>query len=112
VAGQRTVGLPLLHDEQPAGGRVIGGLIERKLVMQADLIVAVGLDAVEPQPYQLPVLSLASVPSLDALVPADPEIIGDLEALLVALAQWAPEGRSCGQVFPPGRKKATAFRSS
>jgi acetolactate synthase-1/2/3 large subunit len=43
------------------------------------------------------VLSLASVPSLDALVPADPEIIGDLKPLLAALAQWAPEGTGWGE---------------
>jgi acetolactate synthase-1/2/3 large subunit len=89
------------EDHPLRAGCVIGGLIERKLVMQADLIVTVGLDAVElqpkPWPYQLPVLSLASVPSLDALVPADPEIIGDLKALLAALAQWAPEGGNWGE---------------
>jgi acetolactate synthase I/II/III large subunit len=89
------------EDHPLRAGCIIGGLIERKLVLQADLIVTVGLDAVElqpkPWPYQLPVLSLASVPSLDALVPADPEIIGDLRALLAALAQWAPEGGNWGE---------------
>ena len=42
------------------------GLIERKLVTEADLIVTVGLDAVElqpkPWPYTLPVLALSSIP--------------------------------------------------
>jgi acetolactate synthase-1/2/3 large subunit len=89
------------EDHPLRAGCVIGGLIERKLVMQADLIVTVGLDAVElqpkPWPYTLPVLSLAAVPSLDALVPADPEIIGDLKSLLAALAQWAPEGTGWGE---------------
>ena len=84
------------EDHPLRAGCVIGGLIERKLVTQSDLIVTVGLDAVElqpkPWPYTLPVLALASAPSLDALVPADPEIIGDLKALLAALARWAPEG--------------------
>jgi acetolactate synthase-1/2/3 large subunit len=51
-------------------------------VLESDLIITVGLDAVElqpkPWPYTLPVLSLSSTPSTDALVPADPEIIGDL----------------------------------
>src|SRR6185437_346060 len=92
----------LIPEDHPLrAGCIIGGLIERKLVTQADLIVTVGLDAVElqpkPWPYQLPVLSLASVPSLDALVPADPEIIGNLKALLAALAQWAPEGGNWGE---------------
>jgi acetolactate synthase I/II/III large subunit len=70
-------------------------------VLEADLIVTVGLDAVElqpkPWPYTLPVLALASAPSVDALVPADPEIIGDLKALLAALARWAPEGSQWGE---------------
>ena len=44
------------------------------------------------RPYTLPVLSLSSVPSTDALIPADPEIIGDLKAVLASLARWAPEG--------------------
>src|SRR5664280_2648862 len=89
-------------------GCIIGGLIERKLVTEADLIVTVGLDAVElqpkPWPYVQPVLSVSSVPSVDALVPADPEIIGDLKALLAGLALWAPEGTNWGE------KAAKAFR--
>jgi acetolactate synthase-1/2/3 large subunit len=89
------------EDHPLRAGCIIGGLIERKLVMESDLIVTVGLDAVElqpkPWPYTLPVLSLASVPSLDALVPADPEIIGDLKPLLAGLAQWAPEGTGWGE---------------
>jgi acetolactate synthase-1/2/3 large subunit len=89
------------EDHPLRAGCVIGGLIERKLVTQADLIVTVGLDAVElqpkPWPYTLPVLALASTPSVDALVPADPEIIGDLKSLLAALAQWAPEGGGWGE---------------
>ena len=64
----------LIPEDHPLrAGCIIGGLIERKLVMEADLIITVGLDAVElqpkPWPYTLPVLSLASVPSMDAIVP-------------------------------------------
>jgi len=89
------------EDHPLRAGCVIGGLIERKLVMQSDLIVTVGLDAVElqpkPWPYTMPVLALTSVPSVDALVPADPEIVGDLKPLLAALARWAPEGTDWGE---------------
>lgn len=88
------------EDHPLRAGCIIGGLIERDLVSAADLIVAVGLDAVElqpkPWPYTIPVMSLASVPSLDALVPADPEIVGDLKPLLAALAELAPEGSDWG----------------
>src|SRR5262245_27633391 len=83
------------EDHPLRAGCIIGGIIEKNLVSQADLIVTVGLDAVELQPkawpYTTPVLSLATTPSLDALVPADPEIIGELKSLLAALAQLAPE---------------------
>jgi acetolactate synthase-1/2/3 large subunit len=96
------------EDHPLRAGCIIGGLIERKLVMEADLIVTVGLDAVElqpkPWPYTLPVLALSSIPSVDALVPADPEIVADLKALLAGLAQWSPEGTSWGE------RAASAFR--
>ena len=101
------------EDHPLRAGCIIGGLIERKLVMEADLIVTVGLDAVElqpkPWPYTLPVLALSSVPSLDALVPADPEIIGDLKALLAGLAEWASGrhelGREGRQDLPRARSR-------
>ena len=96
------------EDHTLRAGCIIGGLIERNLVNEADLIVAVGLDAVElqpkPWPYKLPVLALSSMPSLDALVPADPEVVGSLKSLLGSLAEWAPEGGTWGE------KAAKAFR--
>ena len=103
------------EDHPLRAGCIIGGLIERNLVNQADLIVAVGLDAVElqpkPWPYTLPVLALSPTPSLDALVPADPEVVGDLKSLLAALAEWAPEGGDWGEaaaktVPPAGARRA------
>ena len=45
------------------------------------------------------------MPSLDALVPADPEVVGELGALLSALAEWAPERASWGE------KAAREFRA-
>jgi acetolactate synthase-1/2/3 large subunit len=83
------------EDHALRAGCIIGGLIERELVNEADLIVTVGMDAVElqpkPWPYTLPVLSLSSIPSLDALVPATAEVVGDLKSLLAGLAEWTPE---------------------
>jgi acetolactate synthase I/II/III large subunit len=97
------------EDHPLRAGCIIGGLIERHLVNQADLIITVGLDAVElqpkPWPYTQPVLALAETPSLDALVPADPEVVGELGALLSALAEWAPERASWGE------KAARDFRA-
>ncbi len=83
------------EDHALRAGCIIGGLIERELVNEADLIVTVGMDAVElqpkPWPYTLPVLSLSSIPSTDALVPATAEVVGDLKSLLAGLAEWTPE---------------------
>jgi len=98
----------IAEDHPLRAGCIIGGLIERNLVNGADLIITVGLDAVElqpkPWPYTLPVLALSAVPSLDALVPADPEVVGDLKALLSALAEWSPERAGWGE------KAAHGFR--
>ena len=89
------------EDHPLRAGCIIGGLIERDLVSRSDLIVAVGLDGVElqpkPWPYSVPVLSLAGVPSLDALVPFAAEMVGDLRTLLGRLAELAPEGTGWGE---------------
>src|SRR5215207_1893392 len=61
------------EDHPLRAGCIIGGLIERKLVGEADLIVAVGLDAVELQPkawpYRAPVLALGMARLLAAARP-------------------------------------------
>src|ERR1700690_2093050 len=81
------------------------GMIPEDHPLRAGCIIG-GLVELQPKPWPstLPVLSLSSVPSTDALVPADPEIIGDLKALLAGLALWAPEGTNWGE------KGAKAFR--
>lgn len=96
------------EDHPLRAGCIIGGLIERKLVEQADLIVTVGLDAVElqpkPWPYTTPVLALSGTPSLDALVPAAPEVVASLPVLLARLTEWIPAGAGWGEAA------ARAFR--
>jgi acetolactate synthase-1/2/3 large subunit len=91
----------IAEDHALSAGALIGGVIERDLINKADLIVTAGLDAVElqpkPWPYTAPVLSLAGTPSLEALVPAAPEIVGHLKPLLGALAEWAKDGSSWGE---------------
>ena len=88
------------EDHPLRAGCIIGGLIERDLVSRSDLIVTVGLDGVElqpkPWPYSVPVLSLAGIPSLDALVPFAVEAVGDLRPLLARLAELAPAGSGWG----------------
>jgi acetolactate synthase I/II/III large subunit len=89
------------EDHPLRAGCIIGGLIERKLVGEADLIVTVGLDAVElqpkPWPYTVPVVAISSVASLDALVPAAPEVVGNLKQILAGLAEWASSGAGWGE---------------
>jgi acetolactate synthase I/II/III large subunit len=118
VAFAERIGAPVLtttkckgvipEDHRLRAGCIIGGTIERTLVSESDLIVTVGFDAVELQPkawpYTVPVLALSSIPSLDAFVPADPEIVGDLKAILAILAETAPEGTNWGE------KVARTFR--
>jgi acetolactate synthase-1/2/3 large subunit len=91
------------EDHPLRAGCIIGGLIERKLISEADLIVAVGLDAIElqpkPWPYSSPVLALSTTPSTDALVPASPEVVGDIKALLARLTEWASPGSGWGEAI-------------
>lgn len=89
------------EDHPLRAGCIIGGLIERKLVSEADLIITVGLDAVElqpkPWPYTQPVLSINSHQSTDALVPAALELIADIDVMLTRLGDWAPDGSNWGE---------------
>lgn len=89
------------EDHPLRAGCIIGGLIERKLVNDADLIITVGLDAIElqpkPWPYTIPVISLLNTPALDALVPAEFEVMGNLATLMGALAEDCREGSGWGE---------------
>jgi acetolactate synthase-1/2/3 large subunit len=97
----------MISEDHPLrAGCIIGGLIERKLVNGADLIITVGLDAIElqpqPWPYTQKVLALSPFPSRDAVVPSDPEVIGDLRMLLARLAEWLGTGSTWGEAAARG----------
>jgi acetolactate synthase-1/2/3 large subunit len=96
------------EDHPLRAGCIIGGLIERKLVSEADLIITVGLDAVELQPkgwpYTTPLVALSNTPSLDALVPAEIEAIGNLKVLLRKITELCAGGSNWGE------KAAAVFR--
>ena len=98
------------EDHPLRAGCIIGGLIERQLVMESDLIIAVGLDAVELQPkawpYTIPVVALSSTPSLDALVPSEIEVLGNLKLLLGKVAALCDNGGNWGE------KAAATFRTN
>ena len=86
--------------------------IGRKLVSQADLIVTVGLEAVElhaiPWPYSAPVLALSSVRTRGE-IPAAAEVVGDLKGILDGLSKWgrraANWANACPRI-PPGSRRA------
>jgi acetolactate synthase-1/2/3 large subunit len=90
----------IAEDHPLRAGCIIGGLIERNLVAKADLIITIGLDAVELQPkgwpYSTPVLSLSTIPSLDALVASEQEVIGNLGHIMKALQTLLPAGAGWG----------------
>ena len=81
-------------------GCIIGGLIERKLVMQSDLIITIGVDAVElqpkPWPYDIRTVALVNTPSNDGFIPAEFEAVGNLGILMSCLREQVPEKQAWG----------------
>jgi acetolactate synthase-1/2/3 large subunit len=95
------------EDHSLRAGCIIGGLIERTLVMASDLILTVGLDAVElqpkPWPYRIPVLALASATTRDALAS------GRRQA---AAGASSPHASSVSRCAMPSTRRALAYRRS
>jgi len=71
-------------------GILTGAEIERPLLERADLILAIGLDAVEllgrPWPYRAAVLSLATDADSDAYLSPEERLLGDTAAAVDAIA--------------------------
>jgi len=76
--------LPEGHPQQ--AGLFTSGRIESTLLCEADLVVAIGFDQVEPMPtswrYDVPVVSMSEVAANATLMPISVEVIGDLAPLL------------------------------
>ncbi len=89
-------GCPVLTTYQAAGlipdawptmaGRFTSGALEKPLLDESDLVLAIGVDAVEPMPfpwtYPMPVVSLMPWPDPVAFFPDSIEVVGDLGRLL------------------------------
>ena len=77
------------HDRHFAGV-LTNGTIERPIIEQADMLIAVGLDPVEllarPWPFTQPTLSLAAWPNEASQIPFITEYVGDLAALVAGLS--------------------------
>jgi acetolactate synthase I/II/III large subunit len=78
-----------------AAGLLTGATTEAPLLEAADLIVLVGVDAVElipgPWAYAAPVVSVAAWPETSSYLTPAVEVVGDLEALVGHLAKHWPE---------------------
>lgn len=102
----------LPEDHPLSAGCIIGGLIERELVRQSDLIVCVGLDAVElqpkPWPYAQPILSLSSHQACDGAVPAQWSLTADLGTSLAALTGAMNDGTGWGLEAAEAFRKAVS----
>ncbi len=105
-------GIGVIPTEHPlCAGLFTNGLAERSMLEQADLIITIGLDPVEPIPaswnYTAPVISLATHPTADPYFPIDAELIGDLADLanqhLVASHSWPAES---GAIYRKAAREA------
>ena len=67
-------------------GLYTSGAIEASILDQCDLVLAVGLDQVEPMPspwrYDVPVVSVSEVAACSTLVPISIEVLGPLPVML------------------------------
>ena len=100
------------EDHALSAGCIIGGLIERDLVNQSDLIVCVGLDAVElqpkPWPFSQPVLSISTTAATDGVVPASWSLVCDTRHALSALTSALSTGTGWGLKAANGFRKAVS----
>ena len=90
----------IIPDTSPSyGGLFTNSVSERRLIDDADLIVAVELDPIEPLagswPYLAPVLAVNSRPLTDSYYPVTVEVSGPIDAALQCLAgsfsvTWLP----------------------
>lgn len=90
------LGCPVLTTYQALGvvpeghpqlaGLYTSGAIEASIIGQCDVVLAVGLDQVEPMPspwrYDVPVVSVSEVAACSTLVPITVEVLGPLAATL------------------------------
>ena len=83
------------------GGVFLGtftkGTFEDEIIAQSDLLILIGVDAVEllPKPWGLtqPLVHIGFQPNIDAIYPSEIEISGDIEQILDALLQQCPKLR-------------------
>jgi acetolactate synthase I/II/III large subunit len=96
LAALERLGCPVLTTYQAMGvipeghpqlaGLYTNGAVESAILNKADLVLAVGLDQVEPMPfrwrYEVPVVSVSEVTACSTLVPIAVEVVGPLPTML------------------------------
>ncbi len=83
------------------GGVFLGtftpGTFENEVIARSDLLILIGVDAVEllPKPWGLtqPLVHIGFQPNIDAIYPSEIEISGDIEQILETLQQQCPKFR-------------------
>jgi acetolactate synthase-1/2/3 large subunit len=78
------------------GGLFTSGAIEASLLHEADLILTIGFDQVEPMPmawrYDVPVVAISETPACATLAPITIEVLGPLAAMLDRIVATACDG--------------------
>jgi acetolactate synthase-1/2/3 large subunit len=127
LAAVERLGCPVLTTYQALGvipeghpqqaGLFTSGVIEASLLDEADLILAIGFDQVEPMPfrwrYDVPVVSVSEVPASASLAPISTEVIGPLARMLdrvvvQACCGWKPDAGAAALAVA----RATLFATS
>jgi acetolactate synthase-1/2/3 large subunit len=102
--------IPEGHAQQ--AGLYTGGAIEAAIIGECDLVIAVGLDQIEPMPfpwrYDVPVVSISEVGACSTLVPISVEVLGPLPVMLDRVVGTA----RCGWPFGSGAAALTVARAA
>ena len=121
------LGCPVLTTYQAVGvvpeghpqhaGLFTSGIIEARILNQADLIVTIGFDQVEPMPtawrYDVPVVAIGEVPACATLAPITVEVLGPLASSLdrvitTKCAGWRPDSGAVALADARGALASTA----
>ena len=122
LAALEQLGCPVLTTYQAAGvipeghpqlaGLYTSGAVEASILGDCDLVLAIGLDQVEPMPspwrYDVPVVSVSEVAACSTLVPIEVEVVGRLSVMLdrvtaTATCRW-PDGSGAAALAARARR--------
>jgi acetolactate synthase-1/2/3 large subunit len=102
------------------GGVFLGtftrGTFEDEVIARSDLLILIGVDAVEllPKPWGLtqPLVHIGFQPNIDAIYPSEIEIFGDIKQILEALQQQCPKFRKWDTNYLAATQKTIQMKLS